>query len=89
MTTAGMTELHKMRRERVLEALADAGRDGLPTVQLARKCALSSTAARRQLLRLEDDGLVWSHLHRSTHSKHTAHLVRVWRLQPTRKGDAA
>ena len=89
MTTAGMTELHKMRRERVLKALTEAGSEGLPTVQLARKCALSSTAARRQLLRLEDDGLVWSHLHRSTQSKKTAHLKRVWSLRPTRKGETA
>ena len=89
MTTAGMTGLHKRRRERVLKALADAGPDGLPTVQLARKCALSSTAARRQLLRLEDDGLVWSHLHRSTHSKHTAHLVRVWSIRPKRRENEA
>ena len=82
MTTAGMTELHKARRERVLAALTEAGRDGLPTPQLAKKCGLSISQARRQLLRLEDDGLVWS---THTYLPDKPSLVRVWSLRPTRR----
>ena len=81
-----MTELHKARRERVLKALAEAGSDGLPTPLIAKKCGLSKHQARRQLLRLEDDGLVWS---THTYLPDKPSLVRVWSLRPKRQGETA
>lgn len=81
MTTAGQTELHLKRRERVLQALADVGREGLPTPALARKCGLSASQARRQLLRLEQDGLVWSTMNVSKYSD-TGRIQRIWSLKP-------
>ena len=81
MTTAGMTELHKTRRERVVQALTIASR-GLSTPDVARQCGLALSQARRQLLRLEDDGLVCSTI---MYLPDQPNAVRVWSLRPTRR----
>ena len=82
MTTAGNIELHKARRERVYQALTKAGRAGLATPEVAKKCGLDATQARRQLMRLEESGVVWSITERRGKT-----IARVWSLRPTKGGE--
>ena len=80
MTTAGNIELHKARRERIYQALAKAGRKGLATPEVAKRCALDATQARRQLMRLEESGVVWSIAERRGKT-----IARVWSVRPARR----
>ena len=81
--------MSKLRQERIagiIDALKAEG--ALTTTQVTRKCALSRGEAWRLLKLLEADGIVSSALTKSTQTKQTAHVKRLWYLlRPNREGE--